>query len=270
MNVFADANRKRFMDPDLITMSGGDRESKISNGVYFAYLSSNFNADPYTLTNWYNLDPEKAYIAVEGPASLAGNPAVLAGPSLAGWTRTFISKTCKDPQKAIELVTYLSTDEGNMAAYFGREGKDYTLVDGKAVQSKEIKDLYNSDPVAYQGKYGFGEIYMLNNTSFVSRMSGIEQFVPALQQPKQWTVDYIKPVNEDFNKDRYLTSEDHRNNERIKTQWCQTFSKILTSQSDAEVDQLMKEYTEFRDSNGYSKIADAQNKAIAENTAKLN
>jgi putative aldouronate transport system substrate-binding protein len=170
----------------------------------------------------------------------------------------------------MELITYLNTDEGNMVEYFGREGVDYTLVDGKPVQNKEITDLYKSDPTAYQVKYGFGEIYMLNNTSFISRVSGIEQFIPALQQPKQFTVDYIKPVNEDFNKDRYLTSEDQRNNERIKTQWCQTFSKILTAQSDAEVDQFMKEYTDFRDANGYDKITEAENKAIAENIAKLN
>lgn len=267
LKVLADANRKGLMDPDVATMSGGDREAKISNGSYFAYINANLNADPYTLTNWYNLDPEKAYIAVKGPST--DRPATLEGPSIAGWTRTFIPKSCTNPQKAMELVTYLVSEEGTKVAYFGREGQDYEIVDGVVKQAKEIKDLYNVDPVAYQTKYGFGETYMLQNTANVSRLSGIEQFVPALQQIKGWTADYIISVNETFDKDRYMTAADKRNWEKINTQWCQTFASIIQAKDDAEVDALMKEFTDFRDVNNYDSIMEARNKAVADNCEKL-
>ncbi|MFV0519575.1 MAG: hypothetical protein ACK5LY_04795 [Lachnospirales bacterium] len=269
MKVFAEANREGYMDPDVITLVDADRQARITNGSYFAYLNSNLNADPYTLTSWYNQDSSKAYIAVDGPASLVGNPVTYSGPNLTGWTRTFVSKTCSNPQKVMEVITYLSSEEGALAVYFGREGVDYTMEGEKAVPNQEITDLYNSDPGAYQIKYGFGEIYQFNNTSFTSILYGVEQFGLGLQQPKQFTVDYIVSDNSVFEKDKYLSSEEQRNNERIKTQWFQTFSKMITASDDAEVDSLMQEYVDFRDANGYAEIETAQNKAIAENIEKL-
>jgi ABC-2 type transport system ATP-binding protein len=40
-------------------------------------------------------------------------------------------KDAKNPQKAMELLTYLVSEQGNNVMDFGREGQTYTVVDGK-------------------------------------------------------------------------------------------------------------------------------------------
>ena len=56
-------------------------------------------------------NPDAAYIAIDGPKSTAGYEPKLNQAGISGWMITYVSKTCKDPAKAIQLYTYLLSDE---------------------------------------------------------------------------------------------------------------------------------------------------------------
>lgn len=70
-----------------------------------------------------------------------------------GWAGLFISKNCKNPEKAMEFVAYMYSDEGSHLSKWGREGIEYTLdEDGTPVFSEEFLAL-QSDTEALNEQY---------------------------------------------------------------------------------------------------------------------
>lgn len=90
---------------------------------------------------------------------------VLPTAGIHGWTVTMIPKSCRNPERAIKLLTYLISEEGQKMTYLGVEGEMYEMVDGKPVVKPEIIELLNTDRVAYDEKYGADNTYwmMQNN-----------------------------------------------------------------------------------------------------------
>jgi putative aldouronate transport system substrate-binding protein len=61
-----------------------------------------------------------------------------------------ITTSCKDPVKAIKFLDYLCSEEGQILTHWGIKGVNYTVVNGKRVQTaKEIKET-STDP--FHGK----------------------------------------------------------------------------------------------------------------------
>jgi putative aldouronate transport system substrate-binding protein len=269
MKVLAQANREGLLDPDATTQT--DASSKISNGIYFAYASSNLNGDAYLFPAWATSHPSAAYEAINGPSSKVGSPSVtLSGGSIAGWTRTYISKTCKNPEKAMELVTYLLSKQGQATSYFGREGTDYTMVNGKAVWNQAIKDEKNNHPDQFDAKYGFGSNFALENGTYLSNLAGIDQYSTADQQLYKWTVPYLSDTQSaTAMMDDNLTPDELRNKEKINVDWAQTFVNILKAKSDTAVDQAFASFNQFRNNNGNADIVKSRNAVIAQNIKKL-
>lgn len=269
MKVLSQANREGLLDPDATTQT--DASKKVSNGTYFAYASTNLNGDAYLFPAWASSHASAAYEAINGPSSKDGSPSVaLSGGSIGGWTRTYISKTCKNPEKAMELVTYLVSKQGQAANYFGREGTDYTMVNSKAVWNNAIKDVKNNHPDQFDAKYGFGSNFTLENGSYLSKLAGIDQYSTADQQIYAWTVPYLSDTQSaTADMDANLTPDESRNKEKINTNWAQTFVTILKAKSDADVDQSFGSFKQFRDNNGYADMEKSRNAIIAQNVKKL-
>ncbi len=58
-----------------------------------------------------------------------------------GWSGTFITKNCKNPEAAIKLVAWMFTPEAQKLTQMGREGIEYTMNEAGLPQfSKEWKD----------------------------------------------------------------------------------------------------------------------------------
>ena len=78
---------------------------KILNGQYFCMIYQYTDmADQEKVL--YKENPDSIYIAVDGPKNLNGDDYTLPGTSVNGWTVTLISKNCKNPDKAIKLLSY--------------------------------------------------------------------------------------------------------------------------------------------------------------------
>lgn len=270
MKVLSKANREGLLDPDATTQT--DASTKVSNGTYFAYASSNLNGDEYLFPAWASSHPSAAYEAINGPSSEAGSPSVtLSGGSIGGWTRTYISKKCKNPEKAMELITYLVSKQGQSTNAYGRKDTDYTLVNGKVVWNKAIQNVKNNHPDQFDAKYGFGKNFALQNGSYLSKLAGIKQYSTADQQIYAWTVPHLKDTQSPTAMmDDNLTPGESRNKEKINTDWAQTFVKILKAKSDTEVDQNFSDFEKFRNNSGYSSIVNSRNEVISKNIKKLN
>lgn len=270
LKVIVAARQKGLTDRDMITMTKDDKDARLTNGSYFIYFASDLISETDPLSMWASEHPGKEYIAVNGPSSTVGNKTALPGTSIEGWTQTFITKNAKDPQKAMELLTYLVSEEGNNVMNFGREGETYTIVDGKPVMNPDLLKFKQTDPAGFEKKIGLTTHLWLQDSALLSRQMGLSQFPKAMQQPKQWTQDYVVPQFELASLDVYLSKESSRNKEKIEQNWSQTIARILDAKSDSEIDQAMNEFIQYRKENGYDKLVEERNNQIAANVKKLN
>lgn len=74
---------------------------------------------------------------------------------MGGWGIS-ISKTCKDPVRAIKFLDFLASDEGQILNNWGIEGKHYNVVDGKRVVPQDVQDRINKDNTAFTKESGIG------------------------------------------------------------------------------------------------------------------
>ncbi|WP_409342266.1 extracellular solute-binding protein [Paenibacillus sp. MBLB4367] len=69
-----------------------------------------------------------------------------------------ITKNAKNPERIIQFIDFLFTDEGQKLINWGIEGQHYDLVDGKRVRKQEYIDKVKADP-DYAVKEGTSGIY---------------------------------------------------------------------------------------------------------------
>lgn len=269
LKVFVKARQSGLTDKDMLTMTKDDKDARLTNGSYFAYFANDIIGETDPMSLWDKEHPDEAYIAVDGPKSTIGRKTALPGTSIEGWTQTFISKKAKNPQKAMELMTYLVSEYGDTVMNFGREGETYTMQNGNPVMNKDLLDLKQTDPAGFEKKVGLTTHLWLQDSALLSRQMGLSQFPQYLQQAKQWTVPYVVPQFELASLDVFLSRESARNVEKINQEWSQTIAKILNAKSDADVDQDMAAFVKYRTSNGYDKIVEERNAQIEANKKKL-
>ncbi|CAK4833583.1 unnamed protein product [Aphanomyces euteiches] len=269
LKVFVKARQAGLTDKDMIIMTKDDKDARLTNGSYFVYFASDVIGETDTMSLWSKEHPDKEYIAVNGPSSTIGRKTALPGTSIEGWTQTFISKNVKNPQKAMEFLTYMVSEYGNTVMNYGREGVTYSVVNGNPVLNKDLLEFKQTDPAGFEKKEGLTTHLWVQDSALLSRQMGISQFPKALQQAKQWTVNYVVPQFELASLDVYLSKESARNKEKIDQNWSQTVAKILNAKSDAEVDQAMDEFIKYRQRNGYDKLVEERNKQIEVNKKSL-
>ena len=162
---------------------------------------------------------------------------------------TYISKNCKDPEKALELLQYLISEEGQKMVCLGVEGTMYDMVDGKACTKPEVKELLYSDRKAYDERYGADNTYwMLQNNAVQSQWK--EESDYAIRQLEEWTYPYTVYTAQysiHFGSDRE-GMDLHKRQQKI---WGETLPKLLLSEDEAEFDRILNDYLQVRDRNDY-------------------
>lgn len=269
VKTMAEARRKGYTDQDMLTMVQADKDARLSNGSYFVYFASDVIAETSPISVWTADHPDQPYIAIDGPASTVGREIALTGSSIEGWTLTFISKSCKNPQKAMELITYLVSEEGDTVMNYGREGETYTMVDGKPVLNKDLLELKQTDPGKFEVEIGLTTHLWLQDSVRLSKIMGIDQFPKGLQQAKAWTQDKVVPQFEVAMQDSELSKEAARSKEKIQQNWEQTISIMMDSKDDGEIDKALEDFISYRTENGYEQLTKERNEKIADNIKKL-
>lgn len=267
LKTFREANEKGLLSKDIFIDKRAQMEEKISQGRYFAmiYQRSDMSSPEQAL---YTKDPNSVYIAVEGPKNSKGDEHKLAGPGIAGWTLTLISKDCKDPERAIQFLSYLISEEGNKDIYLGKEGVMWDMVDGKETIKPEVLELANSDRAAYDKKYGGMSTYwmMQDNNMF---LNWAPEAVEPFAQMENWTKGKIANYAPYDDINPPAESEEGIMGAKLGEEWGLVLPKLLQAKSEAEFDQIWSDYQAKRKDIGLDKVTEYQNNKVKENKEKL-
>lgn len=267
LKTFRTAHEKGLISTDMFVDKRSQIEEKAAQGRYFAMLYQNWDMQA-AQNALYERDPNSIYIAVPGPKNSKGDDHTLAGGSIAGWTVTLISKNCKDKGRAIQFLTYLISEEGQMDTNFGIPGKHYTIENGVPTLTPAVKALDTADKNKQETEIGVQYTYwMLMDTAWQAQF-GLE-YSPALGQPQLWTRPYVKSfaaydgLTLPVGSDEALACED------IQRQWGKVLPQLIRAPSEAEFDRILKEFNSYKKAHGVDMVIEAQTKLMNINKKKL-
>ncbi len=267
LKVSRQANEEGLIATDVFVDKRSQIEEKAAQGRYFAMLYQNWDMQAAQMA-LYNQDPNKVYIAVDGPKNSKRDPHTLAGQGIAGWTLTLISKNCKDPARAIQFLTYLISEEGQMDTYFGIPDVTYTMKNGKPELLPEVAELDSKDKNAQETKYGVQYTYwMLMDNPWADQWGA--KYSPALGQPQLWTRPYVKSFAAYDNLQLTPGSDEALIAEEIARRWGRDLPRLIRAKSEAEFDQIWNELQKFKQDKGIAKVQAVQTQKLTVNKQKL-
>lgn len=212
-------------------------------------------------------NPNSIYMAVPGPANAAGDDPELPISGMYGWTVTYIPKNCKNPERALALLKYLISEEGQKMVFLGVEGSMYEMKDGKAKTKPEVKALLYSDRKAYDRKYGGDNTYwMMQDIAVQQQWWEGTDF--AIRQLSEWTYPYTVYTDQysiSFGSDKEGTDL-YKKQKRI---WGDTLPKLLLAESEEEFGRTLEEYLKIRQENGYGDYTKKVSELYRKNKEKL-
>ncbi len=268
LKTFNDAYNLGLLSKEIFVDKRPQIEENISEGRYFAMLYQRTDIVNEQLMLYKN-DKNSIYIPVDGPADSKLDPPKLAGDTISGWTVTLISKSCKDPMRAIRFLSYLISEEGNMDLYLGVKGVTWDTIDGKNELKPDIVNLLNEDRIAFDNKYGAADTYwMLLDESMIQkwRPKDPEPLEVLEDWPKGKTYNYSlydKIYNNNDNLQDYIIYS------QINDKWHSTEKNLLIAKNDTEFDAILNSFLQYRENEGYDKSVQYQQQKIEENKKKL-
>ncbi|WP_435923625.1 extracellular solute-binding protein [Paenibacillus sp. DYY-L-2] len=267
LKTLRQANQDGLLAKDIFIDKRAQMEEKIAQGRYFAmlYQRTDFAAQLGTL---YQQDPNKIYIAVDGPANTNLDAPKLNGPSISGWTVTLISKDVKDKARAIKFLSYLMSEEGQKDLFLGEKGVSYDTIDGKDQFKPEAFELMNKDRAAFDKQYGSSfTFWMMQDTNITYQWA--PQAVEPYKQLEDWTRGKTNSVSEFDLLDPLANSEEGIILTKIKDLRGKTLPKLLMASSEAEFDKIYADYMKKKEDLGNAKVMAFQQTKYEENKKKL-
>lgn len=262
------ANERGLLSKEIFVDKRAQIEENIMEGRYFAmlYQSSDISAQQLEL---YSKDKNKIYMAIDGPSNSELDPPKLAGDSISGWTVTLISKTCKDPKRAISFLSYLISEEGNKDLYLGIKGSTWDMIDGKEQFKPEVVDLLNKDRIDFDNRYGAANTYWMLTDGDL-----IQKWIPTSNEAINIMSDWTKGKTYNYslfdNIYPYGDDEEGITLSRINTKWGSTLKNLLISKNENEFNRILNEFMAYRNEQGWDKIQKYAQQKYEENKKKLN
>lgn len=267
LKAFRNMNEKGLISKDVFIDKTTQIGEKMTQGRYFALIFPWSDCQFPNITR-YAQDPNSVYIAVDGPKNMNGDAHTLEGPSIAGWCLNMITKDCERADRAIELFSYLMSEEGQLLTYCGIEGATYDVVDGKNVIKSEVLALRDTDPAEASKKYGILNTYWM----FMDPGMYTQWEVPAppvVQAAKEWTYPYVTDFSLYIVPAFISNSEEAIAQTKIDMLWGKTLPKLILAASEQEFDTVFADYLQQKDAAGFAKIAAYKQAAYDANREKL-
>lgn len=242
-------------------------EEKIAKGRYFCMLYQRTDMADQQKMLFAN-NPEQIYIAIDGPRNLKGDDHQLPGAGINGWTVTMISKKCKNPEKAIKLLSYLISEEGQLMTWYGVEGVTWEYDEnGNPKMYPEIEMLLNTNRTEYDRIYGADSCYwMLQDNVMAARWQGT--LPEPLGQMQEWASDYTVYTAQ-YDVMFAVGTKENQIYTKIKKLWGETLPRLLLAESETEFDCIMEEFCKERAALGYEQIQKASAVQMHENMQRL-
>ena len=265
LKVFRQLGEEGYLKDEIFIDRRSQLEEKLTQGRYFClfYQSKDIEEPQKEI---YNEAPERVYIAVEGPRNSSGDDPVLPAQGINGWTQTYVSKNCSVPAKAMKLITYLLSEEGQKLCYLGEEGTMYTVSDGTITVDPGVWTMLNNDRKNYEALYGGDDTYWMFQNG-VSQLSWSMPTLSCFAQLREWTRPYVAYTGQ---YDLSFKDEDMASlYDRMQYLWGETLPRLLLASSEEEFDRILETYVEEREADGYDAFKAAATQLFEQNKEKL-
>jgi len=250
LKTFRELGAEGYLKNDIFIDQRTQMEEKLAKGQYFCmlYQRTDMEAQQKTL---YAENPERIYMAVDGPKNSNGDNHVLPGSGINGWTVTLISKNCENPDRAIQLFSYLMSEHGQLMIYKGVEGITYDLIDGKIVLKPEVEELLLTNRKEYDRIYGADSAYWMFQDN-VMQMQWRDEPQKPTAQLEEWTYPYTHYLGQ-YEIVFETNSEAGIIDINIKKLWSEVLPKLLLAPTEEEFDHILSDFIAQRSDLGYSR-----------------
>lgn len=266
LKVFRQAFEEGLVTEDVLIGDVSGTE-KINNGLYFCMLNE-YTGVTEANTLLHNNDPDSVYMAIDGPANAnLDKPNAFPG-SMSGWMPVFISKNCADPERAIQFLSYLASEEGQMDIFLGQEGTTWDYVDGKPAFHEDVIDLMNTDVVAFTQLGVMDTYWQMRNPVIVYPWRPLQP--EYIQQMIDWS-----NANCDYSAGIFKNLDPTGGDEagvawtKINADWEQTVAALMMTGSEAEFDAEWEAFLARRDEMGYDLVKAFRQATYEERLSKL-
>ncbi|PAF33174.1 sugar ABC transporter substrate-binding protein [Paenibacillus sp. 7516] len=262
--VYRDGN----ISDDSFADDGTAFEEKVKSGKYATMLLDGTPQQGGNLQIYMSANPGKEYIAIDGPQSTKGNAPTLNQSGITGWMINFISKDSKDPAKAIQIFTYLLSEEGQTLMNYGIEGETYqTQADGTVELLPAVKDLQLNNADKFKKDYRMGEFMFFGHDRH--KALSADAFPESIKQMQEWGKGKLKPhfILENINPDQ--GTQEARALSAINTKWNSTLVSMVRAKDDAAFDGALAAYKSFLDENRWDEIVKVRSEKMKQNKEKL-
>lgn len=263
-----EAYRAGDLSDDSFADDGTAFEEKVKVGKYATMLLDGTPQQSGNLQIFMTAHPDQAYMAIDGPQSTVGNEPTLNQSGITGWMVTYVTKKAADPAKAIQIYTYLLSEEGQMLMNYGIEGETYTkTAEGKVELLPEIKKLQQDDADRYKKEYRMGEFMFFGHDKHKALSE--DAFPESVKQMQEWGEGKLVPhfLLENINPDQ--GTAEARALTAINTKWNTTLVSMIRAKDDAAFDAVLNEYRAFLEQNRWADIVKIRSEKMAANKEKL-
>ncbi|MGE6666180.1 sugar ABC transporter substrate-binding protein [Paenibacillus xylanexedens] len=262
--VYRDGN----ISDDSFADDGTAFEEKVKSGKYATMLLDGTPQQGGNLQIYMSANPGKEYVAIDGPQSTKGNEPTLNQSGITGWMINFISKDCKDPAKAIQIFTYLLSEEGQTLMNYGIEGETYqTKADGSIELLPAVKDMQLHNADQFKKDYRMGEFMFFGHDRH--KALSADAFPEAIKQMQEWGKGKLKPhfILENISPDQ--GTPEARALSAINTKWNTTLVSMVRSKDDTSYDNALASYKSFLGENRWEEIVKVRSEKMKLNKEKL-
>ncbi|MBS5961557.1 sugar ABC transporter substrate-binding protein [Enterococcus gallinarum] len=268
VKAFRQVHEDGNISDDTFTDDGDKFKEKLQTGKYATVMLGSFVNQGIPLQTFKASNPDAEYIAIDGIQSTVGNKPTLTQAGISGWMINYIGKDCADPAKAIQLFTYLLSDEGEMLTNFGIEGETYTVeADNKVQWTDEARKIQQDDPEKWQLEYRMGEFIQFGHDRFKAMNDA--SYVDAVKQMQEWGDGKLTSQFPTENIGPDAGTQEARALSAIQTNWSTTLVGMLRAKDEKELDSLLEDYKNFQKDNKIDDINKVRNEKIEENKKKL-
>lgn len=260
--------RDGAISDDSFADDGTGFEEKVKSGKYAAMLLDGTPQQGGNLQIFMSANPGKEYMAVDGPQSTVGHQPTLNQSGITGWMINYITKNCKDPAKAIQIFTYLLSEEGQKLMNYGVEGVTYkSNPDGTVELLPEVKDLQLNNADKFKKDYRMGEFMFFGHDRHKALSK--DAFPESIKQMQEWGKGKLKPhfILENINPDQ--GTPEARGQTAINTNWNTTLVSMIRAKDEAAFDSTLADHKAFLDKNNWSKIVEVRSEKMKANKEKL-
>lgn len=263
LKMFRKLGSEGYLKNDIFIDQRTQMEEKMARGQYFCMLFQRTDIEEQQ-KELYSKNPESIYIAVDGPKNAAGDDPVLPGAGINGWTVTFISKNCENPDRAIQLFSYLISQQGQELTYLGVEGETFDWVDKTAKVKPEIKELLNTDRSKYDSLYGANNAYwMFQDNVMQLDWKWENEMDSPLSQMEKWTYPYTQYLGQyEINFD--INTEAGDADKKIRELWGLTLPQLLLAHTEEQFDTVFADFVEKRERLGFAIMMEESTRQMKE------